>query len=153
MGLQKGVFNQRHIRKSKIIIKARKPNHVFRSLVGLSIHINTHVTTGMWGMFFYIRRQNPSISSLCTRNRVPYSHSCFNGKKEDPYMRTGLTQSCHRVTARHAYVPVLLRKGPSLQGCFSASLRMIHPCRNDNFISFSHRFCQNGINPPRDEKS
>ena len=28
-------------RKSKIIIKARKPNHVFRSRVGMSTHINT----------------------------------------------------------------------------------------------------------------
>ena len=39
---RKGAFTQRHTRKSKIIIaKARKPNHVFRSHVGLSAHINT----------------------------------------------------------------------------------------------------------------
>ena len=42
--IQKGAFTQRHTRKIKIISKARKPNHVFRSSVGLSTHINTLIS-------------------------------------------------------------------------------------------------------------
>ena len=41
--IQKGAFIQRDTRKSKIITKAGKPNHVFRSRVGLSTYINTIV--------------------------------------------------------------------------------------------------------------
>ena len=39
--LQKGAFTQRPTRKSNIIAKARKPNHVFRIRVGLSSQIYT----------------------------------------------------------------------------------------------------------------
>ena len=39
--MQKRAFTQRHTRENEIITKARKPNHVFRSRVGLSAHIHT----------------------------------------------------------------------------------------------------------------
>jgi len=39
--IQKGVFTRRHTRTRQIITKARTPNAVFRSCVGLSTHINT----------------------------------------------------------------------------------------------------------------
>ena len=39
--IQKGAFPRRHTCTSKIIAKARKANHVFRSREGLSTHINT----------------------------------------------------------------------------------------------------------------
>ena len=38
---RKGALTLRHTRKSKIKTKERKPNHVFRSRVGLSAHTNT----------------------------------------------------------------------------------------------------------------
>ena len=40
--MQKGTLTQRHTRKSKIIRKARKPNHVFRDRVGVSTHFKAY---------------------------------------------------------------------------------------------------------------
>ena len=39
--MQKGAFTQRHTHESKSILRARKPEHVLRSRVGLSTLINT----------------------------------------------------------------------------------------------------------------
>ena len=62
--IKKGAFTQRHTRKSKLIAKARKPNHVFRSGVGLSAHINTLISH-VWAYFDeFSRKRPPPVSDL-----------------------------------------------------------------------------------------
>ena len=61
--MQKGASTQRYTRKSKIIAKARKPNYVFQSRVGLSNHINTLISQD-WAHF--LSRKRP----LCRATRV-----------------------------------------------------------------------------------
>jgi len=61
--IQKGASTQWYTRKSKIIAKARKPNHVFQSRVGLSTHINTLITQ-VWA--YFLSRKRP----LCRATRV-----------------------------------------------------------------------------------
>ena len=81
--IQKGAFTQSHTSKSKIIAKARKPNHVFRNRAGLSAHINPFISQ-FWAHFIDFTRKRPSL----VRDRFVVQQRVVAYERVDCIMKT-----------------------------------------------------------------
>lgn len=73
----KGASTHWYTCKSKITAKARKPNHVFQSRVGLSTHINT-LSTQVWAYFLSRKRPTCRATRVVAYERV----DCIRSRKK-----------------------------------------------------------------------
>ena len=73
----KGASTHWYTRKSKITAKARKPNHVFQSRVGLSTHINA-LSTQVWAYFLSRKRPTCRATRVVAFERV----DCIRSRKK-----------------------------------------------------------------------
>ena len=80
--IHKGAFTQRHTPKSKIITKARKPNHVFRSPVGLSQRADEQYSRMTLNTSANERKKTLLILSLAsTKDKSLFSKGSYNEAK------------------------------------------------------------------------